>query len=584
MDVGANVATDAAGNGNTAATRVTSDYTGSNEPPTFVEIDPNRTVAENTASGIEFGLPVTATDPDDDPLTYTLEGADAGSFGIDAGTGQLRTVAALDHETKASYTLTVKADDKRGGTDTFNVTVNVTDVDEKPATSGPADGDDDGEHHRQRGRLVDEAGPERRTGHRRLQAAVRGHGERLVGRTSASATMAIIASLAEDTEYSVQVMALNGETPSDWSASGTGRTGGGSNEPPTFNDGASTIREVDENTAPGRPVGAAVAATDPDGDTLTYTLAGPDAASFDINSGTGRLRTRAALDHETKASYTLTVKADDGRGGTDTIEVTVKVTLADEAPLACDMFMDPNPVTVHEGQTAHFAIVIDPPLPRDDTLLWWVHPHGEASTPEDIPSASGRADLKAGATRVVGGAVTPKIDDETEPTEAFQIVMDWASWRALPEWRSTPGCVGTIYIRDGESNAPPVFADDAPPTRKVAENTASGRPVGKPVTAEDPNDDPVTYALEGRDRASFRIDAGTGQLRTQGRARPRDEGGLRGDGEGRRRLGRHGDDRRDGERRGRARAAGDAGRAVGLGQRQEPDGELEARRRTRARR
>ena len=208
----------------------------------------------------------------------------------------------------------------------------------------------------------------------------------------------------------------------------------------------------------------------------------------------------------------------------------MKVTLADEAPLACNMSMEPNPVTVHEGQTANFTIVIDPPLPRDDTLLWWVHPHGEASTPEDIPSTSGRADLKAGATSVVG-AVTPNIDDETEPTEGFQIVMDWASWRALPDWRSTPSCAGTIYIRDGESNAPPVFADDAPPTRKVAENTASGRPVGKPVTAEDPNDDPVTYALEGPDAASFRIDTGDRPVAHQGRARPRDEGGLCGDGE-----------------------------------------------------
>ena len=514
VDVGANVATDAAGNGNTAATRVTSDYTGSNEPPTFVEIDPNRTVAENTASGIEFGLPVTATDPDDDPLTYTLEGADAGSFGIDAGTGQLRTVAALDHETKASYTLTVKADDKRGGTDTFNVTVNVTDVDEKPATPAPptvtttANTTDSVDVSWTKPGL--NGGPDI-VGYK-LRYEVTGSGS--WAETSASATMAIIASLEEDTEYSVQVMALNGETPSDWSASGTGRTGGGSNEPPTFNDGASTIREVDENTASGRPVGAAVAASDPDGDTLTYTLEGADAASFRIGAGTGQLRTHAALDHETKASYTLTVKADDGRGGTDTIEVTVKVTLADEAPLACNMSMQPNPVTVHEGQTAHFTIVIDPPLPRDDILFWRVHPHGEASTPEDIPSTSGRADLKAGATSVVG-AVTPNIDDETEPTEGFQIIMDWASWRALPDWRSTPSCTGRIYIRDGESNAPPVFADDAPPTRKVAENTASGRPVGKPVTAEDPNDDPVTYALEGRDRASFRIDAGTGQLRTR---------------------------------------------------------------------
>ena len=93
--------------------------------------------------------------------------------------------------------------------------------------------------------------------------------------------------------------------------------------------------------------------------------------------------------------------------------------------------------------------------------------------------------------------------------------MDYESWRARPDWRSTPSCTGRIYIRDGESNGAPEFADGERTTRKVAENTAAGRPVGKPVTAEDPNEDPVTYALVGPDAASFGIDAGTGQLRTR---------------------------------------------------------------------
>ena len=78
----------------------------------------------------DVGMPVSADDPDDDPLTYTLEGPDAGSFGINRTTGRLRTSAALDHEAKPSHTLTVKADDERGGTATIVVTVNV---DEKPA-------------------------------------------------------------------------------------------------------------------------------------------------------------------------------------------------------------------------------------------------------------------------------------------------------------------------------------------------------------------------------------------------------------------------------------------------------------------
>ena len=296
--------------------------------------------------------------------------------------------------------------------------------------------------------------------------------------------MAPIGSLTEDTEYAVQVMALNGETPSDWSASGTGRTGGGSNAAPTFNDGASTTREVAENTASGQPVGKPVTASDPDGDTLDYTLeGGPDAGSFAIGLTSGQLRTVAALDHETKDSYTLTVKADDGRGGTDTIEVTVKVTLVDEAALVCNMSMDPNPVTVHEGEIAHFTIAINPALPKDDTLLWYVHPiTAMPRPPRTSRRRAVRSDLKAGATQCRRLRRRRNIrTTKRNRRRRFQIVMDWDSWRKRCR-TGDPHRVARarIYIRDGESNGAPVFDDDAsarsgrwPRTRRRASPWAS---------------------------------------------------------------------------------------------------------------
>ena len=58
-------------------------------------------------------------------------------------------------------------------------------------------------------------------------------------------------------------------------------------------------RSVEENTAAGMYIGAAVAATDAEDDTLTYTLGGDDMASFAIDPATGQLMTMAALDFET---------------------------------------------------------------------------------------------------------------------------------------------------------------------------------------------------------------------------------------------------------------------------------------------
>ena len=65
-------------------------------------------------------------------------------------------------------------------------------------------------------------------------------------------------------------------------------------------------------------------------------MGGTDADSFDIVSTSGQLQTKAALDYETKTSYTVTVTAYDGNNGGDRITVTIDVTdVVDEnAPAA----------------------------------------------------------------------------------------------------------------------------------------------------------------------------------------------------------------------------------------------------------
>ena len=82
------------------------------------------------------------------------------------------------------------------------------------------------------------------------------------------------------------------------------------NTMPAFSD--SSDRSIPENTPPGVNVGAPISATDADGDVLTYSLGGTDEASFDIDAATGQLITKAALNVETKASYSVTVTVNDG--------------------------------------------------------------------------------------------------------------------------------------------------------------------------------------------------------------------------------------------------------------------------------
>ena len=107
-----------------------------NRAPEFTEGNrTERSVAEKTEAGINIGAPVSANDPDGNKLTYSLEGADAKSFGIDAETGQLKTKAELDFEIKSSYVVAVAVSDKQGGDDYITVTITVTDVVEVPVTN-----------------------------------------------------------------------------------------------------------------------------------------------------------------------------------------------------------------------------------------------------------------------------------------------------------------------------------------------------------------------------------------------------------------------------------------------------------------
>ena len=108
-------------------------------------------------------------------------------------------------------------------------------------------------------------------------------------------------------------------------------TTGSSVTPPTasrdlaFPEGESATRSIPENTPADINVGAPVSA---EGDgTLTYTLRGPDAASFTIVPTTGQVRTRdgVAYDYETKNRYTVTVGADEESGESDTIDVTIHI-------------------------------------------------------------------------------------------------------------------------------------------------------------------------------------------------------------------------------------------------------------------
>ena len=74
-----------------------------NQEPQFPSSETgSRSVAENTSAGVDIGAPVAATDADNDSLTYFWGGDDASAFSVVESSGQLRTNADLDYETKST--------------------------------------------------------------------------------------------------------------------------------------------------------------------------------------------------------------------------------------------------------------------------------------------------------------------------------------------------------------------------------------------------------------------------------------------------------------------------------------------------
>ncbi|MCY3699875.1 MAG: tandem-95 repeat protein, partial [Gemmatimonadetes bacterium] len=105
--------------------------------PGFPTTTSTLSVRENSAAGTLVGT-VTATDPNDDPLTYTLTstasgGTDHRSFAIDANTGQITVAPGATLNYAASYAVTVTASDGTFSADHL-LTIRVT---RAPTTTSP---------------------------------------------------------------------------------------------------------------------------------------------------------------------------------------------------------------------------------------------------------------------------------------------------------------------------------------------------------------------------------------------------------------------------------------------------------------
>ncbi|CAN7600288.1 Ig-like domain-containing protein [Variovorax paradoxus] len=241
-------------------------------------------------------------------------------------------------------------------------------------------------------------------------------------------------------------------------------------------------------TGQDKPISGHVQATDPDRDTLNYTVAkGPEHGTVTVDPSTGQFLYTPNPGYEGPDSFEVTVS--DGRGGTTTVKVPVTVSPVNDAPTAPDYTE-----TTHED-TPVSGRVTGSDMDSGDTLTYTrgsdpahgtvtVNPDGTYTyTPN--PDFNGTDSFTVTVSDGHGGTTTSTVTVTINPVNDAPVFVDGGG---------TP-----VNTTDGY-----VFGYD--------ENRPAGTVLGT-VHATDVDSATVTYSiLSGNDNGYFAIDPVTGEI------------------------------------------------------------------------
>ena len=285
---------------------------------------------------------------------------------------------------------------------------------------------------------------------------------RAIDQNQASYTMTVFVTDNEDADG-------NSDTTDDARITVTVNVAGGGNTAPEFPSTETGARSIAENPTGVVDVGTPVAATDGDSHTLSYSLGGTDASSFDIVDTTGQIQTKSVVtyDYETKASYSVTVKADDGNSGTATKAVTITLTNVEEAGT---VRLSPTQPAARQAVTA----TLTDPDEVSGTPTWQWQRSSDGST--DWSNVGNNSDTYM----PVDGDLTYYLRATASYTDGE------ASGKTAHAVSASPVQTGT--------NRAPTFDDGQTTSRDVAEDAAATANVGAVVGSTDQDNDSLTYS------------------------------------------------------------------------------------------
>ena len=453
-------------------------------PPAFTSPATIR-VAENQVAAYEAD----AADAEGDPLSYSLSGTDAALFTIDANTGVVSFRAAPDFEAPGDadrdnvYDIIVTASDDTNSTEQ-PVAITVTNEnDNPPAFTSPAtarvaenqvaayeaaaaDADGGPLSYSLSGTDAALFMIDADTGAVSFRAAPDFEAP---GDADRDNVYDIIVTASDDTNSTEQPVAITVTNEND--------------NVPAFTSPA-TVRVAENQVAAYE-----AAAADADGDPLSYSLSGTDAALFTIDANTGAVSFRAAPDFEAPGDadrdnvYDIIVTASDGANST---EQPVAITVTNENDNA-PAFTSPATVRVAENQVAAYeAAAADA---EGDPLSYSLS--GTDAALFTIDANTGAVSFRAAPDFEAPG--------DADRDNVYDIIVT-----ASDDTNSTNQNVA-ITVTNENDNVP---AFTSPATVRVAENQVAAYE----AAAADADGGPLSYSLSGTDAALFTIDANTGAV------------------------------------------------------------------------
>ena len=329
-----------------------------NASPRFAEIEFDVDAKDLTAADYELGA-YTAVDDDNadgvdlNTITWAISGDDSGHFAIDRTSGMLSFGIEPDFENPVDtgfdnvYEIVVQANDGRGGSGTYNVSVTVTNVNETPEfTAGSSTAFAEIEWHANSADLTVQTFVARDEETETISWSVAGAdaGDFTIDRSSGVLSFRSApdyetpagtpATPGDDPDNSYELIVQARDTASNTRELPVTVTVTDRNERPEIDEdyAAPPFLEVEYDFTGTPPAVHTFTATDhDDGDTFTWSLAGADAGDLEIDSSSGVLTFKQDSSPNVGPLPNFEQPRDDDTGGSNTYNVVVRATDNDGA-------------------------------------------------------------------------------------------------------------------------------------------------------------------------------------------------------------------------------------------------------------